>query len=74
MEKFSELKRDIIIGIVEKEQETSTDTGVCLCATYTYTHGNNLIPISFLKILVHIVHFCVARTSFSLLKSVIASL
>ena len=35
MEKFSELKRDIYIGIVEKEQETSWDIGVCLCATYT---------------------------------------
>ena len=77
MEKFSELKRDIIIGIVEKEQETSWDIGVCLCATYYilysgcilecrdkptshcltnfYTHGNNLIPISVLKILVLIV-------------------
>ena len=35
MEKFSELKRDIIIGIVEKEQETSWNIGVCLCATHT---------------------------------------
>ena len=35
MKKFFELKRDIIIGIVEKAQETSSDTGmhdtVCLC-------------------------------------------
>ena len=32
MEKFSELKRDIAIGIVEKEQETiSWNVGVCLC-------------------------------------------
>ena len=34
MEKFSELKRDII-WIVEKEQETSWNIGVCLCVTYT---------------------------------------
>ena len=26
-----ELKRDIYIGIVEKEQETSWNVGVCLC-------------------------------------------
>ena len=32
------------------------------CLTNFYTHGNNLIPISILKILVHIVHFCLART------------
>ena len=32
------------------------------CLTNFYTHGNNLISISVLKILVHIVHFCLART------------
>ena len=33
------------------------------CLTNFYTHGNNLIPISVLKILVPIVHFfCLART------------
>ena len=30
--------------------------------TNFYTHGNDLIPISVLKILVPIVHFCLART------------
>ena len=34
MEKFSELKRDIYIGIVEKEQETSCNVGVCLPILY----------------------------------------
>ena len=32
------------------------------CLTNFYTHGNNLIPISVLKILVHIVLFCLPRT------------
>ena len=32
------------------------------CLTNFYTHGNNLIPISVLKMLVHIVLFCLART------------
>ena len=31
-EKFSELKRDIAIGIVEKEKETRSGIGMCLCA------------------------------------------
>ena len=44
------------------------------CLTDFYTHGNNLIPISVFKILVHLVHFCLARTVKLDVSLVVASL
>ena len=44
------------------------------CLADFYTHGNNLIPISVFKILVHLVHFCLARTVKLDVSLVVASL
>ena len=75
MEKFSELKRDCRKRTGNKLEhwcvpmcylyftvDVSWNAETSHCLTNFYTHGNNLIPISVLKILVHIVLFCLART------------